>query len=344
MAKVQNFTAVLLILCLFAILIPKTAFTDDSWVDVYGGAAQMRDGESTDIRMISETVRIYLEHNSYTVDASFEFFNDGKTATLNVGFPQLVHINDNESLHDFQTWVNGQRVEIREMPGMVLVGDTEYPADKLTDEQEAESRIANQVTKWLIKTVTFPANSKTITRVRYTAPYGAYAGPPSGRFVTYRFGTGRNWKGPIGKAEFIVKSLSAFIVGGDPANYSQEEERKWFQSVQLGTNERKHTLTDFEPYEGDEFVIWVGETKSSWEETFNGGFCSDWPFSVERVSNQMMGELSPHQLRIFRNAFYARHGKIFKSKDLNEFFKKYECYQPDPNFDESRLNEIEKAT
>ncbi|OGP59180.1 MAG: hypothetical protein A2V67_07745 [Deltaproteobacteria bacterium RBG_13_61_14] len=57
----------------------------------------------------------------------------------------------------------------------------------------------------------------------------------------------------------------------------------------------------------------------------------------------MMGELSPHQLRIFRNAFYARHGKIFKSKDLNEFFKKYECYQPDPNFDESRLNEIEKA-
>jgi hypothetical protein len=51
-------------------------------------------------------------------------------------------------------------------------------------------------TKWYIREVIFPQNSNTISRVTYKAPYG------HGGFIRnagYIFGTGYNWKGPIGR-------------------------------------------------------------------------------------------------------------------------------------------------
>lgn len=60
------------------------------------------------------------------------------------------------------------------------------------------------------------------------------------------------------------------------------------------------------------------------------------------------GELSgltPEELRIARNEIYARHGRIFKSEDLNQYFRKKSWYEPsvEPDaFDSSILNQYER--
>ena len=47
--------------------------------------------------------------------------------------------------------------------------------------------------------------------------------------------------------------------------------------------------------------------------------------------------LSPPQLRLLRNAVYARHGRVFQAKDLQDFFSQEAWYQPDPAYTDARL-------
>jgi len=106
MAKLQSSVSLLAILYLAAVLIPQTSLADDSWVSVSGGAAQMRNGQGTDISMVSETVRILLQPDAYTVDASFEFYNHGKATTVTVGFPETGSYGMVGHFKNFQTWVS----------------------------------------------------------------------------------------------------------------------------------------------------------------------------------------------------------------------------------------------
>jgi hypothetical protein len=57
--------------------------------------------------------------------------------------------------------------------------------------------------------------------------------------------------------------------------------------------------------------------------------------------------LTDKQLRIMRNAFYARHGYIFKDEDLQNLFLEYANdgfnYRENPDFSESMLTEIDRA-
>ena len=56
--------------------------------------------------------------------------------------------------------------------------------------------------------------------------------------------------------------------------------------------------------------------------------------------------MDPATLRIARNEIYARHGRIFDSADLNEYFNCQSWYlglYTASEFDESWLNKYEKA-
>lgn len=52
--------------------------------------------------------------------------------------------------------------------------------------------------------------------------------------------------------------------------------------------------------------------------------------------------LSPAQLRILRNAVYARRGRVFQAKDLQDFFTQESWYQPDPAYTDARLTPEDK--
>lgn len=53
--------------------------------------------------------------------------------------------------------------------------------------------------------------------------------------------------------------------------------------------------------------------------------------------------LSQKELRLARNEIYARHGYIFNSKDLQNYFSSQSWYSPNPNYSDSDLSAIEKA-
>ena len=58
------------------------------------------------------------------------------------------------------------------------------------------------------------------------------------------------------------------------------------------------------------------------------------PHSDEVILTEAdLQNLSPQELTYARNEIYARHGYIFKSNELNNYFKSKSWYTPDPNFD-----------
>lgn len=82
------------------------------------------------------------------------------------------------------------------------------------------------------------------------------------------------------------------------------------------------------------------------EADFNGdisgylSYLSTAPSNVDKyltLSNESVDDL-----RYMRNEIYARHGKVFASKDLQEYFLKTDWYKPSPTFDANALTEGEK--
>lgn len=60
------------------------------------------------------------------------------------------------------------------------------------------------------------------------------------------------------------------------------------------------------------------------------------------LSSDLEGFSKP-ALRIWRNAIYARHGRTFKSEDLQALFNEYAWYKPDENYSDEKLTDIDKA-
>lgn len=66
--------------------------------------------------------------------------------------------------------------------------------------------------------------------------------------------------------------------------------------------------------------------------------------SVTRLTPADISSLQTSELRILRNAIYARHGYRFKSADLRDFFGRYRWYTPSKNVvSDSELSQTEQA-
>jgi hypothetical protein len=63
--------------------------------------------------------------------------------------------------------------------------------------------------------------------------------------------------------------------------------------------------------------------------------------SRRRIGQRDIAEMSPAQLRIARNEIFARHGRIFASADLRQYFSQFAWYEPTSN--DTALSEVETA-
>ncbi len=63
--------------------------------------------------------------------------------------------------------------------------------------------------------------------------------------------------------------------------------------------------------------------------------------SSRLLSESELVGLSEWQLRIARNEMYARHGKIFQSTDLQNYFNSQSWYTPSTSFSSSQMNQTE---
>lgn len=63
---------------------------------------------------------------------------------------------------------------------------------------------------------------------------------------------------------------------------------------------------------------------------------------AKRTESAFFSDSALGELRLLRNEIYARHGRIFESKDLQEHFRQCEWYHPSPAFNEASLSKTER--
>ena len=61
-----------------------------------------------------------------------------------------------------------------------------------------------------------------------------------------------------------------------------------------------------------------------------------------KLQEEDLAGLNKNQLRLMRNAVYARHGRTFKSEDLQSLWNCYEWYEPNPAYSDELLTETDK--
>ena len=174
------------LMAFFLVLFSSELHADDAYIEVIGGTAKLMSAHPA-IRMVGEEVRLIINSTeTYEVDATFKFFNSEKSTTVLVGFPMDGGGPEGKIIGEFRsfkTTVNGKEVSTINKYRSFR---EEMPLDE----------------KWKIKDVYFPGGEETVTRVRYTAPYGRYS--TGNRFVSYVIGTGGSWAGTIGVSTFTV--------------------------------------------------------------------------------------------------------------------------------------------
>ncbi len=167
----------------------------------FGGSPKLLGGHSS-VCMESELIQMNVGEKVVAVDCKFIFVNKGPTVKVRMGFPdQGVGADDPDEEHgdnwhslppkstfnSFKSWVNGKAT-----------------ATSLVRSSEP-GRF------WHTKTVTFPANSKTVIRDLYYVNVGTgFVGSIGndaipGDETSYVVHTGSSWKGAIGRTEIIVK-------------------------------------------------------------------------------------------------------------------------------------------
>jgi hypothetical protein len=66
-------------------------------------------------------------------------------------------------------------------------------------------------------------------------------------------------------------------------------------------------------------------------------------FENKLISEQMLHGLSLHELRLLRNEIYARHGRVFKTMWIEQYFGSQPWYNPDENFKDEELSGPDKT-
>lgn len=252
----------------------STTYANEALLNESSGVPRLIEGESKDIRMVSERVIIELGRTNYTVDASFEFMNDGDTITALVGFPDYGYgfVGKEAKANDsFKTWVNGKPGTFTGVTGiMTISSNTDFVEagvnqdslnkvnSNLLNDREMTNQgvraIRDNGTRYLIKKVTFLSGATTITRVRYTAIYSSRLG-----YIEYLYGTGRTWKGTIGRAVFVVRTSPDVWMNVVPRFSRWEREfnnTRKFTKQRTGEFEHEFILTDIKPFGGEVFRVW----------------------------------------------------------------------------------------
>lgn len=230
MRRTRNWSAACaIIFCVFILCVP--ALGDDSamaYID--GGMVAPLTGHPT-VRMVSETVTVRLTEKAAKVHCQFEFRNEDKKCLVNMGFPARALSGGDggaeSKLTGFRSWVDGKPVKCRYKPG------------KIVEHIDTRSQ-----TSWYMKEVPFDAGQTRTVVDEYSTDLGSSSTAGDSAYETslsfsYILKTGRNWKGPIGRAGIIVDTS-----GISTEHYEIAPSPKGFV---LGKKTVTWTFTNFEP-------------------------------------------------------------------------------------------------
>jgi hypothetical protein len=66
-------------------------------------------------------------------------------------------------------------------------------------------------------------------------------------------------------------------------------------------------------------------------------------YAKQSVTRAQLKDLELGDLKTLRGIVFGRHGRIFKDRDIQSYLKEQPWYKPDPNFNNSALNAMERA-
>lgn len=174
---------------------------------------------NNDIRLVSETIDFYLLDDEYMVEVNYNFYNEGKTQNVELGFP--TELKCCVDYRNFKASVNGQNVEVNRKPGAWSFIEKKgeegvYPASldqdgKTIPYSECSDcfphyTVNNSSVKggnsFDVFNVTFKGGDTTKVMNSYEQSY-ENLGHSEGFFFWYILETGRYWKGKID--EVIVR-------------------------------------------------------------------------------------------------------------------------------------------
>lgn len=121
--------------------------------------------------------------------------------------------------------------------------------------------------------------------------------------------------------EFYARRGRKYTTPGFAANF---EWRDWYKPIK---NQSRVKLNKTE----EQNVKLIEELEAEWREFL----------ATKDITAEMLWGLFVEDLRVLRNEIYARQGRIFKDKKLQEYFESQSWYKPNPDFKDEMLTEKE---
>ena len=193
---------------------------------------------NNDIRLVSETIDFYLLDDEYMVEVNYNFYNEGKTQEIEVGFPTVSDHNDDDGYRNFHATVNGSTAMVTRKLGKWSLGKKKGESVQMVDQDGKEIAKSDCHSNNCFPfecngnafdafKVTFKAGDTTKVMNSYEQNYEAL-GHSGGSFFWYILETGRYWKGKIDKVtvrihtENYKKSRNYFVSSHKYDNYVRE--------------------------------------------------------------------------------------------------------------------------
>jgi len=275
-----------------------------------------------------------LERDPINVNIYFEFYNPDNEVERLIGFvtpPAGGVLNDSEAGHpqirDFKVSVNNRLIDFK----VARVDSTEFIP--IIGSSYGQDFIYYFKAKF----------QKGINAIRHSYSYKGsehadYARP--GPDYEYRLTTGKSWANKkIDDFELYVNigNETYFSV---PYSFQKDNEVGWQivgigklgsvnpdrpmeRFVKISSGYLYYKTTDFKP-DFDLTITTINPLSEIKE-------YSDFFYSRRYDKPRKISEFSDYDLRIMRNSIYAIYGYQFRSKELLDYFSKYNWYLPDPN-------------
>lgn len=316
--------------------------------------------KETVVELRKEILKLTRTDKGMVVSVHFEFFNPGPEKEVIVGFvtpPAGGDVSEDEDQHpfieDFTVVLNGRKLAYE----IARIAESGY---RISEDVGYENDFIYH----------FPVAFKQgMNIIEHTYIFQGGGSVEERYFYPYRWTTGKMWaNGEIGDFRLEIDMgereyfsvQNSFMKDEAPAAWKFEgngkissvcpnlyEDVNKQRMVMAGKGKLVLHVEHFQPdYDlmitgwqiFNEINFWACDQE---KHGFSDMMDYFMPWGIEEEDLQ---KLDKSQLRLLRNYYFARHGYVFQSADLREFFDQFSWYLPDPSVaaDESILTEHER--
>lgn len=303
-------------------------YSNDTLIQHKSGGNEWISGKSDSISIEQEKIIIDLFENYYRINIDYIFRNDGKTIEYEVGFPETDFENYTKSsdgkIQNFKTSVNNRKQDIIICPADILINNS----------------LHEKIYQFYSKKVLFKENEKTKININYEVDYSKNTFGSGYLLVDYLLGSAICWK----QLEKLIVQINFHFEHYffDEINFDRIVENNKPVNIKVLSNPDSRSFI----IEYNDLNLSIGTKLKMYLQNDNFdvfGLRWDYNFEYYVYPSYCFELLTNEQLQKSRNLIYAFHGYSFKSKDLREFFGKWDnWYKPTNNFSETMFNEKEK--